>query len=47
MNELPEAFADEPLALEYIQQAVENARSSLEELGLDTPADPGNSVTGG
>lgn len=47
INELPAAFADEPQALVYIQQAVENARSSLEELGLDTPADQGQSVTGG
>ena len=42
MNELPAAFADEPEALIYIQQAVDNARSSLEELGLDVPADDGS-----
>ena len=47
MNELPAAFSDEPQALEYIQQAVESARSSLEELGLDTPAAQGQPVTGG
>lgn len=47
MNELPAAFADEPQALVYIQQAVDNARSSLEELGLEMPADAGRSVTGG
>ena len=47
MNELPEAFADEPVALEYIQQAVDSARSSLEELGLETPADTGRTGTGG
>lgn len=46
MNELPEAFADEPQALEYIQQAVDTARSSLGELGLDEPDDTGQSVTG-
>ena len=47
MNELPAAFADEPLALEYIQQAVDSARSSLEELGLEAPADTGSTGTGG
>lgn len=47
MKELPAAFADEPLALEYIQQAVDNARSSLEELGLDPQTDTGGSETGG
>ena len=46
MNELPAAFADEPQAMIYIQQAVDNARSSLEELGLDAPSD-GGAVTGG
>ncbi|MBR3200647.1 MAG: hypothetical protein IKG17_04835 [Mogibacterium sp.] len=47
MNELPAAFADEPRALVYIQQAVDNARDSLEELGLDSPSDEGTAVTGG
>lgn len=47
MNELPAAFADEPDALIYIQQAVDNARSSLEELGLDAPTADGAAVTGG
>ena len=47
MNELPAAFADDQQALVYIQHAVDNARSSLEELGLDVPADEGRSVTGG
>ena len=47
MNELPEAFADEPQALDYIQQAVENARDSLEELGLAAPSDEDEAVTGG
>ncbi len=47
MNELPAAFADEPQALVYIQQAVDNARSSLEELGLDDTAESGQPVTGG
>lgn len=47
MNELPAAFADEPQALVYIQQAVDNAKSSLEELGLDDTAESGQPVTGG
>jgi len=47
MNELPEAFEDEPQALVYIQQAVDNARRSLEELGLEAPSDEGAAVTGG
>ena len=47
MNELPAAFADEPLALEYIQQAVDSARSSLEELGLEAASETGRSGTGG
>lgn len=47
MNDLPAAFADEPEALVYIQDAIDNARSSLEELGLEMPADAGQSVTGG
>ena len=34
MEELPEAFADEPVALAYIDQAVESARNDLEALGL-------------
>lgn len=47
MNELPAAFADEPEALVFIQDAVDDARRSLEELGLEMPADAGQSVTGG
>ena len=35
MQELPAAFADEPEALRYIDEAVENARTDLEELGLE------------
>ncbi len=35
MKELPEQFADEPLALDYIKEAIENARTSLAELGLE------------
>ena len=46
MNELPAAFADEPQALIYIQQAVDNAVSSLEELELDAPSDEEAAVTG-
>ena len=34
MEELPAAFADEPDALTYIDEAVENARTDLEALGL-------------
>lgn len=47
MNELPAAFADKPEALVFIQDAVDDARRSLEELGLEMPADAGQSVTGG
>lgn len=35
MQELPAAFADEPEALRYIDEAVKNARTDLEELGLE------------
>ena len=35
IQELPELFADEPLALEYVKEAIQNARSSLAELGLE------------
>lgn len=34
MEELPAAFSDEPDALTYIDEAVENARTDLEALGL-------------
>ncbi len=34
MEELPAAFADEPEALAYIDEAVDSARADLEELGL-------------
>ena len=34
MEELPAAFAGEPDALDYIDEAVENARKDLDELGL-------------
>ena len=46
MNELPEAFKDDPQALVYIEMAVENARRSLEEIGLDKLVDDGQTVTG-
>ena len=46
MNELPAAFADEPQALIYIQQAVDNAVSSLEELELDAPSDEDAAAAG-
>lgn len=35
IEELPELFADEPIALEYISEAVQNARRSLAELGME------------
>ena len=47
MNELPEAFGDDPQALVYIEQAVEKAKQSLEDIGLDTFVDDGKTVTGG
>ena len=34
MIDLPAAFADEPQALAYIDEAIENARTHLEDLGL-------------
>ena len=34
MVELPESFAGEEQALDYIDEAIENARSSLDEIGL-------------
>ena len=35
IKELPELFADEPLALDYIKEAIQNAREALAELGLE------------
>ena len=35
MQDLPAAFADEPEALRYIDEAVENARTDLKKLGLE------------
>ncbi len=35
MRELPASFAGEEQALAYVEEAVDNARSALEELGLD------------
>ena len=35
IQELPELFADEPLALTYVEEAIRNARRSLAELGLE------------
>lgn len=35
IEELPELFADEPLALEYINEAIAHARNALAELGLE------------
>lgn len=44
IEELPELFADEPLALGYIKEAVENARNSLAELGLEELLDRAESA---
>ena len=41
MEDLPAAFADEPEALAYIEQAAQNAREDLEELGLGELLDAG------
>lgn len=35
MHELPEMFADEPEALEYIDEAVRDARDALAEIGME------------
>ena len=35
IEELPELFADEPLALGYVDEAIQNARNVLTELGLE------------
>lgn len=35
IQELPELFADEPLAQKYVEEAIQNARKSLAELGLE------------
>ncbi len=42
MRELPAAFADEPEALRYIDEAIENTRTDLEELGLGELLDGGS-----
>ena len=34
MKDLPEMFAEEPDALEYVDEAIENARGALDEIGL-------------
>ncbi len=39
INELPELFHDDPEALSYIDDAIENARKDLEALGLDSLLD--------
>lgn len=39
MEELPATFAGEQEALAYVDEAVENARAALEELGLDQVLD--------
>ncbi|MBQ6388850.1 MAG: hypothetical protein IJH90_04360 [Mogibacterium sp.] len=46
INELPAAFADEPQALEYIDEAIANAENALRELGLDARTGD-QPVTGG
>ena len=35
MTELTEQFADEPLALTYIEEAIQNAKESLAEIGME------------
>jgi hypothetical protein len=45
MTDLPAAFSDEPQALAYIDEAVENARAGLDELGLGALLD--ETETGG
>lgn len=47
MNELPEAFRDDPRALGYVDQAVEQAKGSLREAGLYDPAYDEQTVSGG
>ena len=39
MEELPATFAGDQEALAYVDEAVENARAALEELGLDQVLD--------
>ena len=46
INELPAAFAEEPQALEYIDEAIANAENALRELGLDARTGD-QPVTGG
>ncbi|MBO4289258.1 MAG: hypothetical protein J5865_04055 [Lachnospiraceae bacterium] len=43
IKELPELFADEPLALGYIKEAIQNAREALAELGLEELLDDAES----
>ena len=47
MEELPRLFAEDELAMEYVDEAVAAARDSLEELGLsslldESPAEGGD-----
>lgn len=46
IEELPELFADEPLALDYIKEAIQNARAALAELGLEALLDGAESGEG-
>lgn len=46
IEELPELFADEPLALDYIREAIQNAREALAELGLEELLDGAESGEG-
>ncbi len=46
MEELPRLFADDEIALEYVDEAVESARSALEELGLGDLLDEAQSEGG-
>ena len=47
MKELPEAFKDDPQALEYIEIAVKNAERSLRDIGLDDLISNEQTVTEG
>lgn len=47
MEELPRLFADDEVALEYVDEAVDSARESLEEIGLGELLDASRTEGGG
>ena len=47
MVQLPESFAGEEQALDYIDEAIDNARSSLDEIGLGSLLDDAASEDAG